>query len=93
MAGHKSAAHDWLPIIEGEYREMPGLRLTKAQIQRLWGLDPSTCNSLLETLEACHVLRQTRSGRYMLADSTMIVDGQDDERSEPEVEVPACATF
>lgn len=30
---------DWLRLIHAEYREMPGLHLTKPQVQRLWGLD------------------------------------------------------
>jgi hypothetical protein len=29
--------------IRGEYREMPGLRLTFAQACRLWQLDAPTC--------------------------------------------------
>ena len=28
--------------IDGEYHEMPGLKLTEAQAQRLWGLDADT---------------------------------------------------
>jgi hypothetical protein len=31
--------------IEGEYHEMPGLKLTEAQAQRLWGLDPIRATS------------------------------------------------
>jgi hypothetical protein len=34
----------------GEFLEMPGLRLTFQQAQRLWSLDASTCKCLLETL-------------------------------------------
>ncbi len=34
----------------GEYLEMPGLRLTLHQAQRLWGLDRPTCVSLLTFL-------------------------------------------
>ena len=33
--------------VEGEYREMPGLSLTVPQAERLWGLDASTCASVL----------------------------------------------
>ena len=28
--------------VRGEFLEMPGLRLTRAQAQRLWGLDEET---------------------------------------------------
>ena len=34
----------------GEFLEMPGLRLTCLQAQRLWGLDEPTCRELLEYL-------------------------------------------
>jgi hypothetical protein len=56
-----------LEIVRGEYLEMPGLRLTRRQAQRLWALDSDTCDALLETLEAAGFLRRTRGGDYMLA--------------------------
>ena len=31
-----------------EYTEMPGLRVTADQAQRLWGLDAQTCRDALE---------------------------------------------
>jgi hypothetical protein len=34
----------------GEFLEMPGLRLTGKQAQRLWGLDEQSCLELLEFL-------------------------------------------
>ena len=34
----------------GEFLEMPGLRITCRQAQRLWGLDECTCRQLLESL-------------------------------------------
>jgi hypothetical protein len=36
--------------IRGEYREMPGLRLTIAQARRLWQLDHDACVEALDTL-------------------------------------------
>jgi hypothetical protein len=36
--------------VRGEFLEMPGLRLTSAQAQRLFGLDCATCAQLLESL-------------------------------------------
>jgi hypothetical protein len=41
---------EMLRLIRGEYLEMPGLCLTQAQAQRLWGLEPGTCRSLLRSL-------------------------------------------
>jgi hypothetical protein len=34
----------------GEFLEMPGLRLTRQQAQRLWGLDAPTCREILDFL-------------------------------------------
>jgi hypothetical protein len=59
---------DWLTIIRGEFVEMPGLRLTKPQVQRLWGLDPTTCDALLAVLESAHFLRRTQDNAYVKAD-------------------------
>jgi len=62
--------HDFarlLDIVRGEFLEMPGLRLTKKQAQRLWALDVATCDALLSTLESSRFLRRTRDGEYMLA--------------------------
>ena len=56
-----------LDIVRGEYLEMPGLRLTKQQAQRLWALDRATCDELLATLVGVQFLRRTHGGEYMLA--------------------------
>src|SRR4051812_41712917 len=36
--------------VQGEFREMPGLRLTPAQASRLWGLDAVSSQALLDAL-------------------------------------------
>ena len=56
-----------LAIVRGEFLEMPGLRLTKKQAQRLWAIDADTCEALLGALEASHFLKHTRDGEYLLA--------------------------
>ena len=53
--------------IESEYREMPGLCLTEAQAQRLWGLDRATCLRVLTQLVSRRVLKQTKAGMYLRA--------------------------
>jgi len=58
---------EWIQIIRAEYYEMPGLHLTKHQVQRLWSLDSSMCDAVLEALEAASVLRRTRTGAYVKA--------------------------
>ena len=52
-----------------ESLEMPGLRLTRAQAQRLWGLDTRTCEQLLTTLTETRFLAQTRDGSFVLSSS------------------------
>ncbi len=51
--------------VQGEFLEMPGLRLTEAQARRLWGLDETSCSVLLRTLVEAHFLLQTRDGAFM----------------------------
>ena len=41
--------------------------LTKEQVQRLWGLDPSTCEAILEALEQALFLKRTNANRYVRA--------------------------
>lgn len=54
--------------IRGEYLEMPGLCLTPAQAQRLWGLTPHQCETLMRGLLDARFLRRTRDGSYVLFD-------------------------
>jgi len=59
---------DWVRLIEAEYREVPGLTLTKPQVRRLWGLDEETCEEVLRALEEDeHFLRRTERDAYVLA--------------------------
>jgi hypothetical protein len=58
------AIDDLLRRICSEYSEMPGLRVTAHQAQRLWGLDASTCNDALACLIDVGFLTLTSSGQY-----------------------------
>jgi hypothetical protein len=51
--------------IRAEYEDMPGLCLTSAQAQRLWGLDPDTCDTMLKTLVEVGYLRYSTGQRYV----------------------------
>jgi hypothetical protein len=51
--------------IRGEFLEMPGLRLTQPQAQRLWGLDAATCSALIASLLDAGFLFRTRDGAFM----------------------------
>ena len=54
-----------LERIRGEYREMPGLKLTPAQAQRLWGVSPERCAATLGRLVEERFLRVTPDGSFM----------------------------
>jgi hypothetical protein len=60
---------DWLQIIRGEFQEIPGLHLTKPQIQRLWGLDTVMCDALLDALVSVRFLKRTAKGGYARVDA------------------------
>ncbi|HEX9365062.1 MAG TPA: hypothetical protein VF921_00460 [Vicinamibacterales bacterium] len=59
---------DVLQRVQGEFVEMPGLCLTAAQAQRLWGLDRDLCDRLLETLVEAKFLAQRRDGSFIRVD-------------------------
>ena len=56
--------NELLRRIQGEFLEMPGLRLTLGQAERLWGLDRQTCTTVLENLVGEKFLTRTTDGRY-----------------------------
>lgn len=62
---------DVLQRIQGEYLEMPGLRLTTAQAQRLWGLEHDVCEALLAALVDTKFLCQTRDGAFVRQEGTL----------------------
>jgi hypothetical protein len=61
---HESKVIGWAARIEAEYREMPGLQLTDRQIQRLWGLDRTTCAAIVNELVSQGVLIKTDRNAY-----------------------------
>ena len=57
-----------LTRMRGEYREMPGLKLTARQARRLWGLDAPVCDTLLHELVEMGFLRRSPDGSFVRAD-------------------------
>jgi hypothetical protein len=51
--------------VRGEFREMPGLRLSLAQARRLWNMDDHVCSTVLDDLVADGFLRRTDQGLYV----------------------------
>ena len=58
-----------LSRVQGEFLEMPGLRLTTPQARRLWGLDAASCEALLRALVDAKFLFRTRDGAFMRVDA------------------------
>ncbi len=57
-----SQAVQW---VRSEYLELPNLSLTRPQVQRLYGLDDLTCESVLAALVDVEFLSCTGDGRYI----------------------------
>jgi hypothetical protein len=65
MSAHDHVTDVILQRVYSEFLEMPGLRLTCQQAQRLWGLDEHTCRQLLEFLVDAKFLCQPGHGMYV----------------------------
>ena len=57
--------------VQGEFLEMPGLRLTQPQARKLWGLDEALCDALLGALIDANFLFQTHDGAFMRVESAL----------------------
>jgi DNA-binding IclR family transcriptional regulator len=53
--------------LKGMFLEVPGTRLSLADVSRLAGLDPSICHQILSALEDAHFLKQGHDGLFMRA--------------------------
>jgi hypothetical protein len=65
VGSHSKAPDDVVMRVRGEYLEMPGLRLTARQAQRLWKLDEKACNAVLRELVDDRFLARTRDGAFV----------------------------
>ena len=72
MSAQQQPLADVLRRVQGEFTEMPGLRLTSAQAQRLWGLDRSACETLLRALVDAKFLLRTRDGAFVRSDQARV---------------------
>jgi hypothetical protein len=64
--------------IRCEFLEMPGLRLTRQQAQRLYGIEPTLCQRTLDRLVDTRFLCITSNGTY-----ARLSDGADTPRPNP----------
>ena len=53
--------------LRAEFLEMPGMRLTREQVQRLCGVESEPCQAVLDSLVDANFLRLSRNGQYARA--------------------------
>ncbi|RPJ72080.1 MAG: hypothetical protein EHM24_10255 [Acidobacteria bacterium] len=63
---------DVLCRIRAEYTEMPGLKLTAPQAQRLLGLERESCDRCLASLVAAGFLARTCDGAFVRRDESFV---------------------
>jgi hypothetical protein len=54
-----------LQRVRSEFLEMPGLHLTPAQAARLWHMDSTLCEEIIDCLVGCAFLRWTAAGEVV----------------------------
>lgn len=64
MTSPHALSEPLLRRVEGEYREMPELRLTLEQAKRFWSLDRENCAAVLATLAEARFLHRDADGYY-----------------------------
>lgn len=70
--GEVVMADDTVRRVRAEFLEMPGLKLTVPQAQRLWGVDRPTCEAVIDNLTASRFLVRTRDGAVVLRAATTV---------------------
>lgn len=57
--------HELVVLMRAEFNEMPGMRLTLTQAQRLWGVDSALCSSAIHALVRASFLRRAEGDFYI----------------------------
>jgi hypothetical protein len=72
LSGELSLNEEVLERVRAEYLEMPGMRLSSRQVQRLCGVEMATCTNVLDALVARKFLCLYPDGTYARsADGTL----------------------
>jgi len=66
MTTIRACVDHYVDVVHHEYRDLPGLHLTEAQMRRLLGVDGPTCDAVLRRLEQEHFLRRTGADDWVL---------------------------
>ena len=61
----ETSVSGWVERVRSEYLEMPGLSLTKYQMRRLWLLDASLCDAVVDSLVQSAFLRRCENSTYV----------------------------
>ena len=61
----RTSVEDAIELMQLEYAELPGLKLTAWQAQRLWNLPDDVCQRALSALIEARVLARTVDGGYV----------------------------
>jgi hypothetical protein len=56
--------------IVSDFTELPGLRITAAQAQRLWNLEPFACEAMLNAFVDAGFLARDGRGEFVLSRGT-----------------------
>jgi len=67
MIAADTTVADWIRLIRAEFLEIPGLQLTEPQVRRLWNLDATLSEALLDALVQVNFLKCSR-GVYLRAE-------------------------
>lgn len=59
--------HELVVLMRAEFNEMPGMRLTLTQAQRLWGVDSALCSSAIQALVRASFLRRADGDFFVKA--------------------------
>ena len=61
----ETSVSGWVERVRAEYLEMPGLSLTQYQMRRLWLLDASLCDAVVDALVKSSFLRRCENDTYV----------------------------
>jgi hypothetical protein len=62
--------------IRAEFSEMPGMRLTPEQVERLSGVDRAVCQCVLDDLVRAKFLNRFSNGRYGKGSETSVTESR-----------------
>jgi hypothetical protein len=62
LPAHVMHAGPTIDVVRGEFNEMPGMRLTRPQIRRLWNLSSPECDEVVDALISDGFLVETSTG-------------------------------